>query len=111
MKLDYIPGTSKARRSRITKVWEYKNIPSMYTPANVRATTDMSQMYIKPPSEMSRYELQELEKIMRMEEEGILEECDWDKTIIGEDGEPLSKLDVFKLSEEFQNTRDEIEKI
>lgn len=59
---------------------------------------------------MSRYELQDLEKLMRQEEQGI-QEYEWDRTIIGEDGEPLSKLDVFKQSSEFKNTRAEIEKL
>ena len=112
MKIDYIPGTAKQKRSRETKVWEYKNVPAMYTPAHVRATTDMSLMYEKPPSEMSRYELQELEQMMKREEEGVnVEELMHNKVILGDDGQPLSKLEVFKLSDEFKETRAEIEKI
>ena len=65
-KLGYIPGTSTGKRSRKTKLWEYKNTPTMYTPAHVKATVDQSQFYIKAPSDMSRYELQELEKFMKI---------------------------------------------
>lgn len=78
MKLDYIPGTATQKRSRQSMPWEYKQIPTMYTPAHVRATTDMSLMYEKPPSEMSRYELQDLEKMMKYEDEGLLDDDEWD---------------------------------
>lgn len=40
----------------------------MYIPAHVKATTDLSEFYEKAPHEMSRYELQELEKIMMLRE-------------------------------------------
>lgn len=83
----------------------------MYTPAHVRATTDMSLMYEKPPSEMSRYELQELEQMMKEQEEGVLNDDMFNEVILGDDGKPLSKLEVFKLSDEFKDTRAEIEKL
>ena len=59
-KMPYVPGTAITSRTKKTKVWEYKHIPAMYTPAHVKATTDLSAFYEKPPQEMSRYELQEL---------------------------------------------------
>lgn len=81
----------------------------MYTPAHVRATSDMTLMYEKPPNMMSRYELLDLEKMMKLEEEGFLdEEEQYSDIIIGDDGEPLTKLEVFKLSDEYKNTRAEI---
>lgn len=55
--LKYIPGTATLKRTRKTKAWEHRNIPTMYTPAHLKATTDMSEFYEKPPHEMSRYEL------------------------------------------------------
>jgi len=72
--LKYIPGTAKAKRSRKTRFWEYKRLPTMYCPAHLKATTDFSEFYEKAPAEMSRYELQELGEILRLEEEEELEE-------------------------------------
>ena len=82
----------------------------MYTPAAVRAVTDFSEFYEKAPHEMSRYELNELERIIRIEdgleneEEEILEEFD-------ENGEPISKIDIFKKSDEYFELRAQIKKI
>lgn len=55
--LKYIPGTAQMKRSRKTKTWEHRNVPAMYVPAHVRANSDLSEFYEKPPNEMSRYEL------------------------------------------------------
>jgi hypothetical protein len=55
--LKYIPGTATMKRNRKTKSWEHKNIPTMYTPAHIRASSDMTEFYEKAPHEMSRYEL------------------------------------------------------
>lgn len=41
---------------------------AMYMPAHLRATTDMTEFYEKPPQDMSRYELQELEHMLRLAE-------------------------------------------
>lgn len=61
-KMDYIPGTATmSRTNRKTKIWEYKQVPAVYHPLHVRQTVDLSEFYEKPPQEMSRYELQELE--------------------------------------------------
>jgi division protein CdvB (Snf7/Vps24/ESCRT-III family) len=77
----------------------------MWTPAHVRAITDMSAFYEKTPAEMSRYELQELEKIMRMteEESEAIEQAELEalEGMVDEMGNPLSKIDAFKSSEEF----------
>ena len=70
VEIGYIKGTATAKRTRKTKVWQYRQIPAVYTPAHIRQTTDMSLFYEKPPAEMSRYELQELEQFMREEELG-----------------------------------------
>jgi hypothetical protein len=70
----YIPGTARQARSRKTKLFEYKRIPTMYVPSHVRATLDTTEFYIKPPHEMSRYELQELEEYIKYEEDGLVEE-------------------------------------
>tara|TARA_B110000285_G_scaffold142911_1_gene159705 strand:+ start:663 stop:809 length:147 start_codon:yes stop_codon:yes gene_type:complete len=43
----------------------------MYVPSHVKATVDQSLFYEKAPSDMSRYELQELEKFMKQAEESI----------------------------------------
>lgn len=49
-KYDYIPGTSSAARTRKTKLFKYKQMPTMYTPASIRATTDFSAFYEKSPA-------------------------------------------------------------
>ena len=36
----------------------------MYIPTHVKANVDMSEFYLKSPNQMSRYELQELEKMV-----------------------------------------------
>ena len=54
---EYIAGTARMPRNRKTKQWEHRNMPTMYTPANIRAVTDFSEFYERPPHEMSRYEL------------------------------------------------------
>ena len=41
-KMPYIPGTSEVKKSKKTKKWEYKRIPSMYVPAHVKSSMDMS---------------------------------------------------------------------
>lgn len=67
--LPYIPGSATQRKTRKTKVWQYKQIPAMYTPAHIRQKVDLSEFYEKIPAEMSRYELQELETAIRLMEE------------------------------------------
>jgi len=64
-------------------------VPAVWTPAHVRATTDLSEFYEKSPAEMSRYELQELERILKMEELGEEEE-ETGLTNVDEDGNIIS---------------------
>ena len=64
-------------------------MPAVWTPAHVRATTDLSEFYEKSPAEMSRYELQELERILKMEELGEEEE-ETGPTNVDEDGNIIS---------------------
>ena len=45
----YIPGTSTGKRSRRTKIWEYKQLPTVYVPSHVKATVDSSLFYEKAP--------------------------------------------------------------
>jgi hypothetical protein len=74
-------------------------MPAMYTPANLRAVTDFSEFYEKPPHEMSRYELQELEKILRIEDG--LEEAEQ----VEEEGDINEKMEKFKKSDYYHNLR------
>ena len=65
-------------------------MPAVWAPAHVRATTDLSEFYEKSPAEMSRYELQELERILKMEELGE-EEDEFDHVpAVDEDGNVMS---------------------
>ena len=109
--IGYIKGTATAKRTRKTKVWQYRQIPAVYTPAHIRQTTDMSLFYEKPPSEMSRYELQELEQFMREEELGEEAEEEEEEEVLDEEGNPIDKEVLFKQTDEYFETREEIAKL
>ena len=103
----FIIGTAEPNhKGKKTQVWQYKQLPAMWIPAKVKASEDLSQFYEKPPSEMSRYELQELEKAMRIEREDssattMIEE---DEPVFDKDGNQLTKLEAYKLTDEFLST-------
>lgn len=63
-------------------------------PAHLRATTDMTEFYEKPPQEMSRYELADLEKFLRDKE--IEEQLRMEK---GSDYESEDELDGTDMQE------------
>jgi len=48
-------------RSRKTTIWEYKQIPSIYMPVNVKVSEDHSKYFFKTPQDMSRFEIAHLE--------------------------------------------------
>jgi len=73
-KIPVIPGHSTQARTRATKYWAYRNIPTIYKPATVNLQEDESEFYLKTPQEMSRYELAELEADLRQMAEGGEEE-------------------------------------
>ena len=106
----YIPGTSSGARSRKTKIWEYKQLPTMYVPSHVKATVDQSLFYEKAPSDMSRYELQELERYMKQAEESLGQE-EKQEVLFDEDGNPLSKQEMLLQDKEYLATREEIRKL
>lgn len=85
-------------------------MPTMYTPANLRAVTDFSEFYEKPPHEMSRYELNELEKIIRIED-GLDQEEEDLAPSIDEEGNIIDKLEEFKKSEYYFSNQAQIRKI
>jgi len=64
-KVPYIPGQASIPKTRRTKKWEYRQLPTIYMPANVRVAADHTKYYIKTPQEMSRYEIAELELELR----------------------------------------------
>lgn len=74
----------------------------MYVPAHVKQTVDLSLFYEKAPQDMSRYELQELERYMKESEENIE---------IDEGGNRLSKEDSLQESPEFLQNKEEIKKL
>lgn len=61
----YIKGSAKLPRTRKTSVWEYKQVPAMYMPTHVKVSEDHSKYFLKTPSEMSRYEISQLEQMLR----------------------------------------------
>ena len=79
-------------------------MPTMYTPANLRAVTDFSEFYEKPPHEMSRYELNELEKIIRIEDGIDQEEIDLAPSVDA-DGNVIDKLVEFKKTDYFHENK------
>ena len=85
-------------------------MPTMYTPANLRAVTDFSEFYEKPPHEMSRYELNELEKIIRIEDGIDQEEVDLAPSVDSE-GNVVDKLEEFKKTDYYFTNREQIKKI
>ena len=65
-----IPGHSTQAKTRTTKYWQYRNIPSVYLPAGSNLQADQTKYYVKTPQEMSRYEIAELEQELRDIQEG-----------------------------------------
>ena len=63
--MPYIPGQCHLPRTRSKTNWMFKNINPVWMPAHVKVSQDHSKYYIKSPSEMSRYELAELEQELR----------------------------------------------
>jgi ribosomal protein L28 len=61
----YIQGTARLPRSRKTTIWEYKQVPAIYMPAHVKIGEDHSKYFYKSPSEMSRFEIAELEQMLK----------------------------------------------
>ena len=61
-KVPLIAGQATLPRTRKTKYWEYRNVPSIYLPATANLQADTSELYMKTPQEMSRYEIAALEK-------------------------------------------------
>ena len=99
MEVGYIRGTATPQKTRKTKVWQYRQIPAVYTPAHTRQTTDMTEFYEKTPNEMSRYELQDLEKFMKenyLGEEVEHSEEESDGDVYDEDGNPIDKEIIFR---------------
>lgn len=82
-------------RTRKTKYWQHRGVPTIYMPANSRAVVDQSEFYIKTPQEMSRYEIAELERELRM-----LDEPDEPDEAGADDG-PVNPEQLAKQSEEF----------
>ena len=62
MVMPYIPRSYDARNNKRTKKWQHKEIPSIYMPHHMRMKDDITEYYMKTPQEMSRKEIQELEK-------------------------------------------------
>lgn len=101
--MPYIPGTQKSNSTKKRTKEDYKRISPIYVPANVRATTDLSEFYEKAPQEMSRYELKELERILMMTEEDIAAETDkMTKELHDKYGDNLSPEEVYKLTDEYK---------
>lgn len=61
----YIPGTARLPRTRKTSVWEYKQVPAIYMPTHVKVGEDHSKYFAKSPSEMSRFEIADLETLLK----------------------------------------------
>lgn len=69
-----IPGHATQTKTKNSRYWAYKNIPTVYKPVTANLQEDETEFYLKTPQEMSRYELAELETEMRAVAEGLAEE-------------------------------------
>lgn len=111
-KMPYIPGSATLSRSRKTQTWEYRQIPTMYTPAHIRQNVDLTEFYEKPPSQMSRYELQELEQALKeeeMEDEELSEEEE--EVVLDEHGNPIDKEVLWRQTDEYKEIKAELLKL
>jgi len=63
-----VPHTSTKRN------WEYHSVPSIYMPTNVKLLEDPTLLYIKPPQEMSRVEIAELERELRALDDPVVDD-------------------------------------
>jgi len=106
-KLEYIPGTATAKRTRKTKAWEHRNMPRVYVPAHVRATRDLSEFYEKAPLEMSRYELQQLEQVLR----GGNEEKEAEEAQLDANGNVIDPEVAYKQGDEFLNYQQQMRQL
>jgi len=61
----YIPGTARLSKTKKTSVWEYHQMSPVYMPAKAKIADDESKYYFKTPQEMSRFEISELEQMLR----------------------------------------------
>lgn len=79
----------------------------VFIPAHVRATRDLTEFYEKSPEEMSRYELAELEKLLKMtdEEREAWEQLEFEQRMqanqFDDDGNQLSVVDQYKHTEDY----------
>lgn len=84
----------------------------MYTPAHIRQTLDLTEFYEKPPSQMSRYELQELEQALKEEEmEESEEEEEEEEIVLDENGNPIDKEVLWRQTDEYKEVREELLKL
>lgn len=87
-------------------------MPTMYVPAHVRATTDLSEFYEKAPQEMSRYELKELERVLTMTEEEAARESELlSQKVYDEHGYDLSPEEAYKLTDEYKGLQEEVRRL
>ena len=94
------------RTGRTTKPWEHRKAPGpMWVPAKARAVADSTEFYLKPPHEMSRYELEELERALAMTEEERLDAYHDDAPKFDAEGNQLPPAEAFKLTEEYRKAQ------
>lgn len=107
--MPYIPGTANVKRKRTHKKWHLHRVNPIYIPAHIKATRDLSEFYEKSPEEMSRYELEELEKILKMteEEREAYESLELNQQMAAvqfdEDGNQLTVVEQFKLTDQYKH--------
>jgi len=94
MEIPYIKGSANVRNNRRTKYWQHSEKPAIYLPYNLHLKEDMTEFYEKTPQEMSRKEIQELEKQVK-----DLEEVPTDEADAGQDEE--LNLNLLKNNKEF----------
>lgn len=69
MVVPYLQGQRTVRNNKRTKSWQHNQAPTIYMPYNLYLKEDITEFYIKPPQEMSRKEIAELEEAFKDIEE------------------------------------------
>lgn len=112
--MPYVPGTATVRRVKLHKRWKLAQRSAVFIPAEVRATRDLSEFYEKPPQEMSRYELEKLEKILKITdeereaEEGMKESL---PVMFDEDGNQLTLEQAWKTTDEYKGIQEQVRRL
>ena len=116
MRIPYIAGTATVRNSaRVRCHFEHRRIPTMYVPAYAKATVDFTEFYERAPHDMSRYELEEIQEQLRLEEQGIYDIYNDELLahfgVTKEEADQMDKVELMKKTQYFQKVKEHMRNI